>query len=392
TEIDLLVNAAGFSLIGGMAESRPEEARAALEALDVAYLDMIPLAFQRVEEWQRDDTGLTPIQVAMNVAVPELDSATEPLVYGGPAEGSDRFLALPDEIERAADRIARRVVLRRTPNSTKKIATVLFNFPPTLGNVGTAAYLDVFASLYRFMQRLAAEGYQIAMPADVEALRHAIVDGNSNDYGTDGNLAARLPVGEYLRHFAHYAAIEPFWGRAPGQLLNDGHDFFILGAHFGNLFVGIQPSFGYERDPMRLLMAKDAAPHHGFAAFYTWLDRIFRADAIVHFGTHGAHEFMPGKQIGLSSDCWPVRLLGSMPNFYYYSVNNPSEATIAKRRGAATLVSHMVPPLQQAGLYRGLRLLREQIEAYHARPNAELLADIQVHAERLGIGMDQNPA
>jgi magnesium chelatase subunit H len=388
TEIDLLINGAGFSLIGGMAESRPDEARTALEQLDVAYLDMIPLAFQRVEEWQKDDTGLTPIQVAMNVAVPELDSATEPLVYGGPTDGSDRFVALPAEIERAAERIARRVALNRTPNAQKKIATVLFNFPPTLGNVGTAAYLDVFASLHRFMLRLAAEGYDIAVPASVEELRAALVEGNSGDYGTDGNLAARLPVGEYMRLFPHYAGIEPFWGRAPGELLNDGLDFFVLGKQFGNLFVGIQPSFGYERDPMRLLMAKDAAPHHGFAAFYTWIDRVFGADAVVHFGTHGALEFMPGKQVGMSSDCWPSRLLGGMPNFYYYSVNNPSEATIAKRRGAATLVSYMVPPLQQAGLYRGLRLLRDSIDTYRAAPSPELLADIRAQAERLGITIE----
>jgi magnesium chelatase subunit H len=140
---------------------------------------------------------------------------------------------------------------------------------------------------------------------------------------------------------------------------------------------------------MRLLMAKDAAPHHGFAAFYTWLEHAFGADAVVHFGTHGALEFMPGKQVGMSSQCWPPRLLGGLPNFYYYSVNNPSEATIAKRRGAATLVSYMVPPLQQAGLYKGLRLLKDSIDSYRKHPSEGLFEDIRLQAENLGIALDE---
>ena len=387
--VDLLINAAGFSLVGGMAESRPGEARAALEALDVGYIDAIPLAFQRVEEWRRDDTGLSPIQIAMNVAVPELDSAAEPLVYGGPTEGSDRFVPLHDQIEVLADRVAKRVTLHRKTNAEKRIAITLFNFPPNLGNVGTAAYLDVFASLHRLLLALQAQGYTLDVPPTAEELRRAVVEGNAVQYGTDSSVAARLPVAEYRRLFPDYADIEPFWGTAPGELLNDGQSFFILGLQLGNVFVGVQPSFGYERDPMRLLMAKDAAPHHGFAAFYTYLRCVWQADAVLHFGTHGALEFMPGKQVGMSANCWPMRLLGSLPNFYYYSVNNPSEATIAKRRSLATLVSYMVPPLQQAGLYKGLRVLKDSIETYRARPNAELLADIRVQAERLQIAANQ---
>ena len=384
--VDLLINAAGFSLVGGMAESRPDEARAALAALDVGYIDAIPLAFQRVEEWRRDDTGLSPIQIAMNVAVPELDSATEPLVYGGPTEGSDRFVPLHDQIELLADRVAARVLLHRKTNAEKRIAITLFNFPPNLGNVGTAAYLDVFASLHRLLLALQAQGYTLDVPLTAEDLRHAVVEGNAVQYGTDSSVAARLPIAEYRRLFPDYADIEPFWGAAPGELLNDGQSFFILGLQLGNVFIGVQPSFGYERDPMRLLMAKDAAPHHGFAAFYTYLRCVWQADAVLHFGTHGALEFMPGKQVGMSANCWPMRLLGSLPNFYYYSVNNPSEATIAKRRSLATLVSYMVPPLQQAGLYKGLRVLKDSIETHRARPNAELLEDIRLQAEKLGLG------
>jgi magnesium chelatase subunit H len=390
--VDVLVNGVGFALVGGMAASQPEEAVAALSDLDVSYLSLVPLSFQRVEEWQRDDAGLSPIQVAMNVALPELDSATEPLVFGGPTAGSDQFVPLPDQIELAAGRIARHVALRRTPNHAKKLALVLFNFPPTLGNAGTAAYLDVFASLHRLLLALRDAGYTVEVPATPDELRYRVVQQNAELFGTPGNVAARLSVADYRRLFPAYAAIEPFWGAAPGELLNDGRDFFICGHMFGNVFVGLQPSFGYERDPMRLLMAKDAAPNHAFAAFYTWLTHVFGAHAVVHFGTHGALEFMPGKQAGLSAQCWPMRLLGPLPNIYYYSVNNPSEGTIAKRRSAATLVSYMVPPLQQAGLYKGLRRLKDTLDAYRARPDPGMLADIRAQAEQLGIGSESPDA
>ncbi len=388
--IDALINGTGFSLVGGPAESRPHEARAILEKLDVSYFDTFPLAMQRVEEWQHDDSGLIPMHVTMNVAIPELDGAIEPLVLGGPTLGTDSFVAVEDQIELAATRIARRVQLHRMPNSEKRIALVIFSFPPTLGNVGTAAYLDVFGSTYRLLQELAAAGYTVDLPESVEALQAAVLHGNVARYGTDGNVAATLPVGDYMRLFPFYRDIEPYWGRAPGELLNDGKQFYILGQQFGNVFVGIQPGFGYERDPMRLLMAKDAAPHHGFAAFYTWIEHVFGAAAVVHMGTHGALEFMPGKQNGISASCWPARLIGSLPNIYYYSVNNPSEGTIARRRGAATLVSYLVPPLQQAGLYRGLRVLKDSIEHYRTHPTPELLADLRLQAERLGLGGDAN--
>ncbi len=391
TTVDVLLQGAGFSLIGGMAESRPEESRAVLDALNVGYLDMIPLAFQKTEEWQADDTGLSPMQLAMNVAVPELDGVAEPLVYGGPTSDSDTFVALHEQIAFATDRIAKRVALRQKANAEKHIAVVLFNFPPNLGNAGTAAYLDVFQSVFHLLHRLHADGYTVEVPESPEELRHMVVDGNAAAYGTDGNVGARLPVLEYRRLFPHHRDIEPYWGKAPGELLNDGIQFHILGAHFGNVFVGLQPSFGYERDPMRLLMAKDAAPHHGFAAFYTYLEHVFGADAVLHFGTHGALEFMPGKQVGMSDRCWPVRLIGSLPHFYYYSVNNPSEAVMAKRRGLATLVSYMVPPLQQAGLYKGLRLLKESIDSYRARPSAELLEDIEAQAGKLEITVETVP-
>ncbi len=152
----------------------------------------------------------------------------------------------------------------------------------------------------------------------------------------------------------------------------------MLGERFGNVFVGIQPSFGYEGDPMRLLFEKGFAPTHAFSAFYRWLREDFGAGAVLHFGTHGALEFMPGKQAGLSGACWPDRMIGDLPNLYLYASNNPSEGTIAKRRSAATLISHLTPPVAHAGLYKGLVELKASIERWRGSPPGN-------DAERAGL-------
>jgi magnesium chelatase subunit H len=381
----LLLNATGFSLVGGPAENRATEAVAALKKLDIPCFNLIPLSFQPLEQWLESPLGLTPMQTALSVAIPELDGTTEPLVYAGTEAGSERTVALERELPGVARRIRRFVRLQGTPPEERKIAIVLFNFPPNLGNAGTAAYLDVFESLHRLLLELKAAGYSTDVPENAVELRTLLLEGNRVIYGTDGNVAAHLPVEEYRKLFTDYAGIEPFWGEAPGEILNDRNRFHILGCSLGNVFIGQQPSFGYERDPMRLLMAKDAAPNHAFAAFYTWIEKCFNADAVVHFGTHGALEFMPGKQVGLSSSCWPKKLIGSLPNFYCYCVNNPSEGAIARRRGFATLVSYLSPPLEHAGLYKGLGKLKGMIAAYRNSPSEDILIEIRELASSLEL-------
>jgi magnesium chelatase subunit H len=165
----------------------------------------------------------------------------------------------------------------------------------------------------------------------------------------------------------------------------------VLGERFGNVFVGVQPAFGYEGDPMRLLFEKGFAPTHAFSAFYRWLREDFGADAVLHFGTHGALEFMPGKQNGLSAQCWPDRLIGDLPNVYLYAANNPSEGTLAKRRSAATLVSYLTPPVAQAGLYKDLADLKSALERYRGlepeanAERADLVTSIQTQAAALEL-------
>jgi magnesium chelatase subunit H len=166
---------------------------------------------------------------------------------------------------------------------------------------------------------------------------------------------------------------------------------FVLGERFGNLFVGLQPGFGHEGDPMRLMFEKGRAPTHAFAAFYRWIREDFGASALLHFGTHGALEFMPGKQTGMSGACWPSRLTGDLPHVYLYAANNPSEGTVAKRRSGATLVTYMTPPLSHAGLYRELSALRNSIGRWRALPpenaaeRADLAGMIQAQAAAIDL-------
>ena len=157
----------------------------------------------------------------------------------------------------------------------------------------------------------------------METLQDAIQGGNSARYGTDANVAAFVGVDDHVRRETWLPEIERSWGPAPGKVLTDGRSIFVMGAHFGNVFVALQPGFGYEGDPMRLLFETGFAPTHAFSAFYRYLSQDFGAHAVLHFGTHGALEFMPGKQAGLSAACWPDRLIGHLPNFNLYASEQP---------------------------------------------------------------------
>jgi magnesium chelatase subunit H len=229
---------------------------------------------------------------------------------------------------------------------------VLFCFPPNKGNIGTAADLDVFPGLFDVLKRLRDEGYTVQVPDSIDDLRDSVAE----------NIAYRMNIQEYRRLCPYVTEVERDWGRAPG-FIN------IQGLTLGNVFIGVQPTFGYEGDPMRLMMARSGSPHHGFMGFYTYLAKVWNADGVIHFGTHGALEFMPGKQIGLSGECWPDRLIDELPNFYIYSVNNPSEGSIAKRRSYAELISYLTPPIENAGLYRDLASLKDLVMSYRQSTN-----------------------
>ena len=381
--IDALVSLTGFSLVGGPAYNDAKAAEAVLARLDVPYLAVTPVEFQTLDQWGGSPRGLTPVESTMMVAIPELDGATGSMVFGGRgsasriactgcahactfenASGEHDMHSCIERADMLAARVGRLVDLRRGERATRRVAAVIFNFPPNAGNTGTAAFLSVFESLYNTLAAMQREGYVVEMPASVDALRERLIKGNAERYGAQANVHARISADDHVRREKHLKEIEAQWGPAPGRQQSDGGTIFVLGERFGNVFVGIQPAFGYEGDPMRLLFEKGFAPTHAFSAFYRWLREDFGADAVLHFGTHGALEFMPGKQSGMAAGCWPDRLIGDLPNLYLYASNNPSEGTIAKRRAAATLISYMTPPVAQAGVYEGLADLKALLERY----------------------------
>ncbi len=364
--VSQIVSLTGFSFVGGPAMNDSEAASDYLSELNIPYRSLVSLDAQTIESWRESFTGLNPVQMGMQIAIPEIDGATEPFIFGGiPARGVEPA-AIEDRCERIAARLKRWHRLQMTDRKDLKLALALYCFPPNKGNIGTAADLDVFASVFDILVQLRDDGYDVTVPGSADALRELLLNGNTEEFRTTANVAYRMSVDEYRALCPFTSEIEKEWGTAPGAIGVSAENILIQGVTLGSVFVGVQPTFGYEDDPMRLLMSKGGSPHHGFAAFYTYLEKVFKADAVVHVGTHGALEFMPGKQVGLSAECWPDRLIGELPNIYIYSVNNPSEGTIAKRRSYAGLISYLTPPIENAGLYKGLATLKDLIGSYRA--------------------------
>ncbi len=362
--VSQIVSLTGFSFVGGPAMNDSEAAASFLADLNRPYRSAVSLDMQTIDSWRSSQTGLNPVQAGMQIAIPEIDGATEPFIYGGLPERGVEPVALEDRCRRYARRLKRWNRLQTAPRNELTLALVLFCFPPNKGNIGTAADLDVFPSVWHSLLKLKEEGYDVELPESADALRELVINGNAAQFSSTANVAYRMTAAEYRRHCPYVAEIESEWGAVPGNINSFGGELLIQGIQLGKVFIGVQPTFGFEGDPMRLMMARSGAPHHGFMAFYTYLSRILIADAVVHVGTHGALEFMPGKQVGLSAECWPDRLIDELPNVYLYSVNNPSEGTIAKRRSYAELISYLTPPMENAGVYRELATLRDLVMSY----------------------------
>ncbi|MEM7470442.1 MAG: magnesium chelatase subunit H [Pseudomonadota bacterium] len=402
--VDALVSLTGFSLVGGPAYNDNDAAVEALAALDVPYIAAQPLEFQTLEQWAQGGQGLSPIEATMLVALPEIDGATNPTVFAGrhgpegcagckvncTAQGQVKAMApCIERIDTLAEKALRLATLRRRKNAQKNVGVVLFGFPPNAGAVGTAAYLSVFESLHNTLHQMARDGYDVTPPASVEALRDAVLLGNAQTYGQEANVAAKVSADQIVARTPWLDEIEATWGAAPGRVQSNGREVFILGAQFGKVFVGVQPGFGYEGDPMRLLFEKGFAPTHAFSAFYQYLKHDFEADVLLHFGMHGALEFMPGKQNGLGGNDWPERLIGNMPNVYLYAANNPSEATLAKRRSNAVTITHLTPPLQSSGLYRGLADLKDSLTQWRGMENGSERNGLEelIHAQAEAVDL-----
>ena len=395
--------------MGGPAYNDSKAAEEVLAKLDVPYIAAQPVEFQTLTEWGSSERGLLPVESTIMVAIPELDGSVAPMVFGGrpgsagvtcsgchhactftDQDRSQDMASCPERATMLAARVSKMVALRRSERAQRKLALVVFNFPPNAGNIGSAAYLSVFESIFHTLAAMKAQGYTVDMPANVDDLRNSLLHVNAAQYGADANVHHLIAAEDHVRRETWLSEIEAQWGPAPGRQLSNGQSIFVLGKQWGHVLVCVQPSFGYEGDPMRLLFQKGLAPTHAFSAFYRYLREDFQAHAVLHFGTHGALEFMPGKQTGMSGSCWPDRLIHDLPNIYLYASNNPSEGAIAKRRSGATLISYLTPPVSQAGLYKGLTELKSSIDRWRglepgASERPELALMLQSQAAELDL-------
>ncbi len=380
-KVDAIVSTIGFPLVGGPAGSmeagrQVAVAKQILSAKNVPYIVSAPLLIQDIHSWTRK--GIGGLQSVVLYSLPELDGAIDTVPLGG-LVGEDIYV-IPERLKRLTGRIKNWIKLRQTKPQDRKIAIILYGFPPGYGATGTAALLNVPKSLLKLLQALKAQGYNVEeLPEDGEEIIQQVKEADEfatlNKGGQGGafysnsdNKGLSLVNAKTLEKQLGYlltSRIEKQWKSLTGTGIKTyGDNYQIGGIQLGNIWIGVQPPLGIAGDPMRLMFEKDLTPHPQYAAYYKWLQNEYQADAIVHFGMHGTVEWLPGSPLGNTGYSWSDILLGNLPNLYIYAANNPSESILAKRRGYGVLISHNVPPYGRAGLYKELISLRELIAEY----------------------------
>ena len=382
-EVDAIVSTIGFPLVGGPAGSmeagrQVEVAKRILSAKNIPYLVAAPLLIQDIHSWTRQ--GIGGLQSVVLYALPELDGAIDTIPLGG-LVGEDIYL-IPERVQRLTGRLQRWIELRRKPLSERRLAIILYGFPPGYGATGTAALLNVPRSLLALLQALKQQGYTVGeLPEDGETLIEQVkaadeffpgsmtTSTNGNGASANGRTTVSVKTLERWLGYLQTSRIEQQWQSLSGSGIKTfGDDLLVGGVQLENVWIGVQPPLGIAGDPMRLMFERDMTPHPQYAAFYQWLQRDFQADAAIHFGMHGTVEWLPGSPLGNTGYSWPDILLGNLPNLYIYAANNPSESILAKRRGYGVLISHNVPPYGRAGLYKELVALRDLIAEYREDP------------------------
>ncbi len=378
-EVNAIVSTIGFPLVGGPAGSmeagrQVDIAKGILAAKNVPYIVAAPLLIQDIHSWTRQ--GIGGLQSVVLYSLPELDGAIDTVALGG-LVGEDIYL-VPERVQRLIGRVKSWVNLRQKPVSERKIAVILYGFPPGYGATGTAALLNVPRSLLKFLHALKEQGYDVGeLPEDGEELIRLVKEADES-YPENNvetlNLTSQNTVNvrtlEKWLGYLQTSRVEKQWKSLTGSGIKTyGDEFHVGGIQFGNVWIGVQPPLGIQGDPMRLMFERDLTPHPQYAAYYKWLQNEFAADALVHFGMHGTVEWLPGSPLGNTGYSWSDILLGHLPNLYIYAANNPSESILAKRRGYGVLISHNVPPYGRAGLYKELMALRDLIAEYREDPS-----------------------
>lgn len=359
---------------------------AQLAALDIPIIQGLALTSPRAD-WDENDDGLTPLDVATQVAVPEFDGRLITVPFSFKEHDADGLISYVPDAERCA-RLAgiayRHARLRHLRNSEKKIVVMLSAYPTKHARIGNAVGLDTPASTLRVLRAMADAGYDLgdtsAIPGyadmDGDTFMHAVIDAGGHDpeWLSDEVLASnplKLSREQYLEFFATLpedmqAEMQEHWGAAPGtHYVNpETNEIYIAGLVFGKVVVMVQPPRGFGDNPVGIYHDPDLPANHHYLGTYYWLREVFGADAIVHMGKHGNMEWLPGKTVGLSASCYSDAAIDELPLIYPFLVNDPGEGTQAKRRAHATLIDHMIPPMARAETYGDITRLEQLLDEH----------------------------
>ena len=367
-----------------------------LRALDIPILQGLALTSSRAE-WERSDDGVTPLDSATQIAIPEFDGRliTVPFSFKEiDADGLPRYETDPERCARVARIAVNHARLRHIPPAQRKVALVLSAYPTKHSRIGNAVGLDTPVSAIRLLRRMRDAGYDLGAPGEIpgldplplvegedpdttagNALIHALIEagGQDEEWLTEAQLSEshiRISPDDYRRWTADLPAelrdaMTEAWGEAPGSLFVDDDGNLVLAAlRAGNVAILIQPPRGFGENPVAIYHDPDLPPSHHYVAAYRWLEHGFGADAVVHLGKHGSLEWLPGKNAALSAACATDAAIGSLPLIYPFLVNDPGEGAQAKRRAHATIVDHLVPPMVRAESYGDIAKLEQLLDEH----------------------------
>ncbi|MGE5477012.1 MAG: cobaltochelatase subunit CobN [Bacteroidales bacterium] len=406
---DVVVNATGFAVAS---PTKPEDTP--FGPADCPVLQVV-LAGGSEQAWRDGANGLGPKDIAMNVALPEVDGRILARAISFKAASRDdatqcdiaRHAPVADRVRFVAELAVRWARLRRTPPAQRRVAIVLANYPNRDGRLGNGVGLDTPAGTVEVLRALDRAGYGVRdLPADGNALVEALQAGPTNDWKQLDRREVRetLALPDYFLFFNALPqtvqdAVRARWGAPEADpFFRKGElscgEFRLPMLRLGQIAVGIQPARGYNIDPGTSYHDPDLVPPHSYFAFYAWLREQFGADAVIHMGKHGNLEWLPGKSLALSEACFPEAVLGPLPNLYPFIVNDPGEGTQAKRRTQAVIIDHLTPPLTRAESYGPLRELERLVDEYYEaagvdpRRLAILRKDILTTAAAAGLDRD----
>ncbi|MDP9443005.1 MAG: cobaltochelatase subunit CobN [Actinomycetota bacterium] len=361
-----------------------------MAALDIPVLQGLCLTSSRAE-WEASDDGVTPIDSASQIAIPEFDGRiiTAPFSFKEiDDQGLPNYVADPDRAARVARIAVNHARLRHIPNSEKKLALVLSAYPTKHARIGNAVGLDTPVSAIRLLRRLREEGYDVGTDNPIvplldldddtaagDALIHSLIaaGGQDEEWVTSAQLTdahVRISKAEYDQWTADLPAelrdaMVEAWGESPGSLfVNDEGELVLATLQAGNVVILIQPPRGFGENPVAIYHDPDLPPSHHYLGAYRWIEHGFKADAVVHLGKHGSMEWLPGKNAALSASCGPDAAIGNLPLIYPFLVNDPGEGAQAKRRAHATIVDHLVPPMARAEAYGDIARLEQLLDEH----------------------------